>query len=61
MRGYALALLLAMLLALAAAVPVFAAVEPAPEDEGSIQPQVVGGEPVPGGKYPFVAALRDVT
>ena len=58
-RGYALALLLAMLLALAAAVPVFAAEEPAPEDEGTIQPQIVGGEPVPGGKYPFVAALLD--
>lgn len=60
-RGYALALLLAMFLALAVAVPVFAAEEPAPEDEGDIQPQVVGGEPVPDGKYKFVAALRDVT
>ncbi len=60
-RGYALALLLAMLLALAAAVPVFAAEEPAPEDEGTIQPQIVGGEGVPGGKYPFVAALLDTT
>jgi secreted trypsin-like serine protease len=60
-RGYALALMLAMLLALAAAVPVFAADEPAPEDEGTIQPQVVGGDRVPDGKYKFVAALRDVT
>jgi secreted trypsin-like serine protease len=60
-RGYALALLLAMLLALAAAVPVFAVEEPAPEDEGTIQPQIVGGERVPGGKYPFVAALLDTT
>lgn len=60
-RGYALALLLAMLLALAVAVPVFAAEEPAPEDEGNIQPQVVGGDPVPDGKYKFIAAVRDVT
>src|SRR3712207_1007270 len=60
-RGYALALLLAMLLALGAAVPVFAAEEPTPEDEGTIQPQIVGGERVPGGKYPFVAALLDTT
>ena len=59
-RGYLLALLFAMLLALGAAVPVFAAEEPA-EDEGTIQPQVVGGEPVPDGKYRFVAALRDTT
>ena len=48
-RGYLLALLLAMLLALGAAVPVLAAEEPAREDEGTIQPQVVGGEPVPDG------------
>ena len=61
MRLYLLALVSATLLALAAAVPVFAAVEPAPEDEGTIQPQVVGGDPVSGGKYPFVAALLDKT
>jgi secreted trypsin-like serine protease len=60
-RGYGLALLLAMLLALGSAVPVFAAEEPAPEDEPVIQPQIVGGEPVPDGKYKFVAALRDTT
>lgn len=58
-RAYALVLLLAMLLALCSAVPVFAAEEPAPEDEGTIQPQVVGGDPVPDGRYKFVAALRD--
>ena len=57
MRLYLLALVSATLLALVAAVPVFAAEEPAGEDGGIIQPQVVGGEPVPGGKYPFVAAL----
>lgn len=60
-RGYLLALLLAMLLALGAAVPVLAAEEPAGEDGGTIQPQVVGGEPVPDGEYRFVAALRDTT
>jgi secreted trypsin-like serine protease len=55
-----------MLLAFAFAVPVFAAEEsatgePAPEDEGTIQPQIVGGEPVPDGRHKFVAALRDTT
>ena len=60
MRGYVLALLLAMLLALATAVPGFAAEEPVGGD-GEIQPQVAGGDPVPGGKYPFVAALLDKT
>jgi secreted trypsin-like serine protease len=60
-RGYLLALLFAMLLALGTAVPVFAAEEPAGEDGGTVQPQVVGGEPVPDGKYKFVAALRDIT
>jgi len=60
-RGYALALLLALLLALATAVPVFAAEEPAPAGEGTIQPQVVGGDPVQEGKYGFVAALLDTT
>lgn len=50
-----------MLLALGVAVPVFAAEEPAEEDGGTLQPQVVGGEPVPDGKYRFVAALRDTT
>lgn len=59
--GYLLALLLAMLLALGAAVPVFAAEEPAVQDGGTLHPQVVGGEPVPSGKYKFIAALRDVT
>ena len=65
-RGYALAFLLALLLALGSAVPVFAAeepapAEPAPEDEGAIQPQIVGGQSVPDGKYKSIAALRDVT
>jgi secreted trypsin-like serine protease len=65
-RGYLLALPLAMLLALAAAVPVFAAEEPvaeepAAEDGGTLQPQVVGGDPVPNSKYEFVAALVNPT
>jgi secreted trypsin-like serine protease len=60
-RGYLLALLLAMLLALATAVPVFAAEEPAAEDGGTVQPQVVGGDPVPNSKYEFVAALVNPT
>jgi secreted trypsin-like serine protease len=45
---------LAAVLGLSVAVPVFAA-------DGGIQPQVVGGEPVPNGDYPFVASLGDVT
>ena len=60
-RFYLLALVSAALLALGAAVPVFAAEEPAGEDEVTFQPQVVGGEPVDDGEYKFVAALRDVT
>jgi secreted trypsin-like serine protease len=58
---YLLALAFATLLALGAAVPVFAAEEPAEEDGGIVQPQVVGGDPVPDGRYKFVAALRDIT
>jgi secreted trypsin-like serine protease len=58
---YLLALVFATLLALGAAVPVFAAEEPAGEDEAIFQPQVVGGDSVPGGKYKFMATLRDVT
>ena len=41
--------------------PVFAAEEPPGEDGGVAQPQVVGGDSVPDGKYKFIAALRDVT
>ena len=58
---YLLALILAALVALGAAVPVFAAEEPAGEDEGVAQPQVVGGQSVPDGKYKFVTAIRDIT
>jgi secreted trypsin-like serine protease len=63
---YLLALIFATLLALGAAVPVFAAEEPpgegsTGEDGGVAQPQVVGGDPVPGGKYGFVAALLNTT
>ncbi len=60
-RRYLLALGIAMLLALGAALPAFAVEGPAGEDEVTFQPQVVGGDPVPDGKYKFVAALRDVT
>ena len=56
-----LALAFAALLALGAALPVFAAEEPAEEDGGIIRPQVVGGTAVPDGKYKFMTALRDVT
>jgi secreted trypsin-like serine protease len=59
-RGYLVALF-AMLLALGAAVPVLAAEEPTGEDGGTLQPKVVGGKPLPDGKYEFVAALRDIT
>jgi secreted trypsin-like serine protease len=58
---YLLALVFATLLALGAAVPVFAADEPAGEDEVTFQPQVVGGEPVSDGEYEFVATVRDIT
>ena len=58
---YLLALAFATLLALGAAVPVFAAEEPAEEDGGVAQPQVVGGDSVPDGKYKFMAVLRDTT
>lgn len=56
---YVLALALAAALGLGVAVPVFAAEEPA--DGGTIEPQVVGGDPVPDGKYRFVASLQDIT
>jgi len=49
-------MLLAVALSLGAAVPVFAA-----EEEQQIQPQIVGGDAVPEGKYKFIAALRDTT
>lgn len=55
-KRYILAMLLAVALSLGAAVPVFAA-----EEEQQIQPQIVGGDAVPDGKYKFVSALRDVT
>ena len=58
---YLLALVFATLLALGAAVPVFAAGEPPEEDGGVVQPRVVGGDSVPDGEYKFMAALRDVT
>jgi secreted trypsin-like serine protease len=58
---YLLALVFATLLSLGAALPIFAAEEPTGEDGGGVQPQVVGGDSVPDGKYKFVAALRDVT
>ena len=55
---YLLALAFATLLALGAAVPVFAAEEPAGEDEAIFQPQVVGGEPVPDGTFPFMVSIQ---
>jgi secreted trypsin-like serine protease len=60
---YLLALVFATLLALGAAVPVFAAEEPpgegaTGEDGGVAQPQVVGGEPVPDGTYPFMVSIQ---
>jgi secreted trypsin-like serine protease len=58
---YLLALVFATLLALGAAVPVFAVEEPTEEDGGVAQPQVVGGDSVPNGKYKFMVAVRDVT
>jgi secreted trypsin-like serine protease len=57
-RLYLLALVSAALLALVAAVPVFAVEEPAEEDEGTVQTQVVGGEPVPTGDLPFMVSIQ---
>jgi len=50
---YLLAIALAVVLGLAAAVPVFAAGE-----DGHYQTSVVGGDPVPNGKYPFMVSLQ---
>jgi secreted trypsin-like serine protease len=48
-----IAVVFGMMLGSSVAVPVFAA-------DGGIEPQVVGGDPVPTGDYPFVASLGDV-
>ena len=48
-----LAVVFGLMFGLAVAAPVFAA-------DGEIQPQVVGGTPVPNGDFPFVASLGDV-
>jgi secreted trypsin-like serine protease len=50
---YLLAIVFAVVLGLAAAVPVFAAGE-----DGQYQASVVGGNPVPDGKYPFMVSLQ---
>ena len=55
---YLLALVGALLLGLAIAMPVFAQ-EATTEEDQPVQPQVVGGTAVPDGKYKFVAALLD--
>lgn len=52
-------LALAAALGLGVAVPVFAQEEPA--DGGTVEPQVVGGDPVPDGKNRFVASIQDIT
>lgn len=52
-RWYVLALLAALVLGVVAAVPVLAAAE-----KKGFEAQVVGGKPVPDGKYPFMAALE---
>ncbi len=56
LRGYRwrhlLALAVAIALGVAVAMPVFAA------DKGDIQPQVVGGTPVPDGKYRFMTSIQ---
>jgi secreted trypsin-like serine protease len=48
---YLLAIAFAIVLGLAAAVPVFAA-------DGQYQPSIVGGDPVPEGKYPFMVSMQ---
>ena len=57
-----LALVSAAVLSLGVAVPVFAAPAPGetPRSTDS-DPRVIGGEPVPNGKYEFVTALLDKT
>jgi secreted trypsin-like serine protease len=52
-RWYVLALVAALVFCLVAGVPVFAA-----DEENVYEPQVVGGKPVPDGKYPFMASLE---
>ena len=47
------ALAIAMAVGLGAAVPVLAQ-----DEDGSIHPQVVGGTPVPDGKYPFMTSIQ---
>lgn len=53
---YVLAMVLALVLGLGVAVPVFAA----EEEDQELQPSIVGGTAVPDGKYRFMAAVRDV-
>lgn len=50
---YLLAIAFAIVLGLSAAVPVFAA-----DKDGQYQPSIVGGDPVPNGKYPFMVSLQ---
>jgi secreted trypsin-like serine protease len=52
---YLLAMVVATVMGLGLALPAFAAQEP------GAQPRIIGGDPVPTGKYPFVAALLDTT
>jgi secreted trypsin-like serine protease len=47
------ALAIALVVGLGAAVPVLAQ-----DEEGTIGPQVVGGTPVPNGKYPFMTSIQ---
>lgn len=49
---YLLALAVALALGFGVAMPVFA------DDKGEIQPEVVGGEPVPNGKYRFMTSIQ---
>jgi secreted trypsin-like serine protease len=49
---YLLALAVALALGFGVAMPVFA------DDKGGIQPEVVGGEPVPDGKYRFMTSIQ---
>lgn len=47
------ALAIAIVVGLGAAVPVLA-----DDEDGSIHPQLVGGNPVPNGKYPFMTSIQ---
>ncbi len=62
---YLLVMVLATVMGLGAALPVFAqeggsteGSSPGNEEGGTVQPQIVGGEPVPTGELPFMVSIQ---